>query len=759
MENRITIIFGLFFLLFLATSSLFAVDRDTVIQIAKSYAEHKWTCTTANTRANCAPSYKSDYTPGTYTGVPYDWGGYKTISEFDNEIKNGYGAGSHSKDGVLSCTTGVDCSGYVSKCWQEARYTTSTISQISYSIDKKSVKKGDIFNKAGSHVVLFSHFDSSGKPIFYEASGSASKVRLNTTGGWSFLNGYVARRYKNIAENTQQNNCSSPIIIQSFPFQDSRNTEESTCKNFNFYSCAPSTNEKGSEYIYQFEVKSSGTLSVSVTCGTGVDIDVHLLSQLDANKCIIRNDKSFTAHIDPGKYYIVADSYVGSSGIVYDGPYTLNINFMPDNSMDAGYPDVITDTGIQNQKQTVKGVVYEDKGSGEQDMSIRLKGASVTVAETGEKTTTDSTSALFQFSLYPGVYTLKGELSGYETNNRRCEVLSGIENWCSIGLKKIQDEIITITSLPYTDSRDTRNSKHDSFNYYSCATTKGEKGPEYIYKVAFPSSGTVTVTVTDGTGVDIDIHLLKSLDPNSCITRADTTFSASVNQDTYYIIADTYSDSSGKEYPGPYTINVTFKGNSTKGELIGQMWNTYYYFPYEKDYTDTDDTTIYDADCKPIATVPQKYADTICIEGSGKLEDGRVVNYSKTCSCGKKCASYNYIVCYDVLDSNLYPWGMGSKGNPLVPLRSWAVDNSIIPFGTTIYAEEWDGVMIPDIDGLGNFIHDGCFKADDTGGAITGYHFDLFAGTSNMWKELEKIFPTKSNFHVYKNNPKCDYLK
>ncbi len=532
-----------------------SIDRDTVMQIAKSYADHKWTCTSANTKASCSSSYTSDYTPGTYTGVPYDWGGYKTLAEFDSEIKQGYGAGSHSKDGVLWCTTGVDCSGYVSKCWQEKRYTTSNISEISYVIDKNSVKKGDIFNKAGSHVVLFSHFDSGGKPIFYEASGSASKVRLNTTGGWSFLSGYTARRYKNITESSAQSNCPVIINIPSLPYQDTRNTENSFCKQFNYYSCASSTNESGAEYLYKFEIKQRGELQASVTSGTGVDIDIHLLTEPSPNKCIIRNDKSFKVKLEPGVYYIAADTFVGSTGVVYDGTYTLNLNFVPENLSDAGY----SDTGINTQKEVVKGIVYEDKGSGEADMSVRLKGAKVTVAETSETRFADSTNALFQFSLLPGVYTLKGEYTGYESANRRCEVLSGIENWCSVGLKKADvGDIITITSFPFTDTRNTKNSGRDTFNYYSCAPTKGEKGPEYVYKVTFSQSGTVTVTVTDGVGVDIDVHLLKNLDPNTCITRADTSFSSAVSPATYYIVADTFSDSSGKEYPGEYTIKVTF---------------------------------------------------------------------------------------------------------------------------------------------------------------------------------------------------------
>lgn len=207
------------------------------------------------------------------------------------------------------------------------------------------------------------------------------------------------------------------------------------------------------------------------------------------------------------------------------------------------------------------------------------------------------------------------------------------------------------------------------------------------------------------------------------------------------------------------SIKITVVNENEKGDLIGKMWNTYYYLVYEGDYSGADDTTLYDSNCKAISDVPYKFSDAVCIEGSGKLSDGRVINYAKTCNCGRKCANYNYIVCYSVLDINKYPWGMGSKGNPLVPLRSWAVDNSIIPFGTVIYAEEWDGVLIPDVDGIGNFVHDGCFRADDIGGAIQGMHFDFFAGTTSMWKALEKIFPTKSNFNVYKNTPKCQYLK
>ena len=115
-------------------------------------------------------------------------------------------------------------------------------------------------------------------------------------------------------------------------------------------------------------------------------------------------------------------------------------------------------------------------------------------------------------------------------------------------------------------------------------------------------------------------------------------------------------------------------------------------------------------------------------------------------------------MCYTVLDKRLFPWGQGARSNPLVPLRSWAVDRNVLPLGTVVYLPRWDGVMVPAVDGLGGFVHDGCFRADDTGGAINGNHFDFFAGTGGMWRALERVFPTRTNFEVRRAASRCDYL-
>lgn len=195
--------------------------------------------------------------------------------------------------------------------------------------------------------------------------------------------------------------------------------------------------------------------------------------------------------------------------------------------------------------------------------------------------------------------------------------------------------------------------------------------------------------------------------------------------------------------------DVTPDTRPEKGTDVGTFFNTYYYLADESGYSGADDTTLYDQHCQPIAEVPSDFADAACIEGSARLEDGTVINYHSPCSCGP-CS-----FCWSEMDPNTHPWGKGSRGNALEPLRSWAVDTDVLSHGTVVYVEEWDGVDIPQVGELGGFAHDGCFRADDVGGGINGNHFDFFAGTPEMWQALEAIYPTRTDFTVYVDSPRC----
>lgn len=67
--------------------------------------------------------------------------------------------------------------------------------------------------------------------------------------------------------------------------------------------------------------------------------------------------------------------------------------------------------------------------------------------------------------------------------------------------------------------------------------------------------------------------------------------------------------------------------------------------------------------------------------------------------------------------------GLDSLGCKVVPMRTIAVDKSIIPRRTVIFIKETVGLKMPD-----GRDHDGYWYATDIGGAIKGQRIDLYTG-------------------------------
>ena len=195
--------------------------------------------------------------------------------------------------------------------------------------------------------------------------------------------------------------------------------------------------------------------------------------------------------------------------------------------------------------------------------------------------------------------------------------------------------------------------------------------------------------------------------------------------------------------------------SADRGTLIGSFIHTFYWMEFESDYTGARDTELLDAGCDAVATVPKAFADRVCVEGSGRLEDGSLLNLEGDCSCGYACEETDATVCFFREEEPDAAWGYGSADNALEPLRSLAVDESEIPHGTLLYIPEWDGVSVPESQGIGGFVHDGCFRADDIGYGIDGRHYDFYAGTSELWDALEAVNPTNSTTTVYRDPPRC----
>ena len=91
---------------------------------------------------------------------------------------------------------------------------------------------------------------------------------------------------------------------------------------------------------------------------------------------------------------------------------------------------------------------------------------------------------------------------------------------------------------------------------------------------------------------------------------------------------------------------------------------------------------------------------------------------------------------------------------PLIPFKSVAVDPRLIQLGEPLYIPEFDGMVLPD-----GSIHDGCVRADDTGGGIKGRKMDFFVVTYGNFRALldELLGVTWITPHV--EAPRCQYLR
>ncbi len=116
-----------------------------------------------------------------------------------------------------------------------------------------------------------------------------------------------------------------------FEFSDSRTTGDATSNIFSTYAGYTHLNEGGKEYIYRFTIDREARVAAMISKPepSGVDIDINLLSSLrDENgvavDLISRGDFQIYARLQPGTYYIVADSY---NSLV--GNYKLNVAIRP----------------------------------------------------------------------------------------------------------------------------------------------------------------------------------------------------------------------------------------------------------------------------------------------------------------------------------------------------------------------------------------------------------------------------------------------
>jgi hypothetical protein len=142
-----------------------------------------------------------------------------------------------------------------------------------------------------------------------------------------------------------------PLPVATFPFVHA-STTAGRLAAFQRYGCAPSIPEGGSEVVYAVPVTGPGTLSAWVDGDEApVDIDVHLLSSLardadgTASDCLARGNRSASATVAAGLYYVIVDTYESAAGA---GPYRLRVDFQP---QDAWYERAVA-AGVRLRTRT-----------------------------------------------------------------------------------------------------------------------------------------------------------------------------------------------------------------------------------------------------------------------------------------------------------------------------------------------------------------------------------------------------------------------
>ncbi len=141
-----------------------------------------------------------------YTVVPYVYGGFDSPTEFLQRMgrdtcpggwdrHNGHGTEYwYSTLGYAATVpnhlAGIDCSGYVLRCWgfaQRHDYDTEKLPGLCTKIVSDRLQKGDILDKIGSHVILFDDWAPSGitpdgRLTIYEAHGGDGESGSFTLG-------------------------------------------------------------------------------------------------------------------------------------------------------------------------------------------------------------------------------------------------------------------------------------------------------------------------------------------------------------------------------------------------------------------------------------------------------------------------------------------------------------------------------------------------------------------------------------------------
>ncbi|MEZ4434539.1 MAG: SGNH/GDSL hydrolase family protein [bacterium] len=106
-----------------------------------------------------------------------------------------------------------------------------------------------------------------------------------------------------------------PIEVTALPYTDTRDTTASPHRRIDAYpACGAAQDESGPEYVYRLTLDRPTLIRAWVLDRGLVDIDLHLLGGPDPATCLDRDHRELVASLDPGEWYLVADTFVAAAG-------------------------------------------------------------------------------------------------------------------------------------------------------------------------------------------------------------------------------------------------------------------------------------------------------------------------------------------------------------------------------------------------------------------------------------------------------------
>ncbi|KAK9696033.1 hypothetical protein K7432_012688 [Basidiobolus ranarum] len=172
--------------------------------------------------------------------------------------------------------------------------------------------------------------------------------------------------------------------------------------------------------------------------------------------------------------------------------------------------------------------------------------------------------------------------------------------------------------------------------------------------------------------------------------------------------------------------------------FANQVKMTFYWVSRESDFSGSKSIALKTCSGKSIAMVSHEFATAARMEGTARLNNGKVINLD--CNCG---GGYS---CFSIIEQGHFPYGKGAKDNALTPFVSVAAND--IPLGSTLMVNQLKGVKMPN-----GRTHNGCVRVDDQGWSFGGNQIDLLVGDKKYYHQMDSRNFNKVDISRTKCNP------